>query len=115
MIMKDFLTLPPRSQKPRECGITHVLDKGLGVRQIEDSTVLSASEYVDFVKLGWGTGYIAQDLRDKINLYQQTGFRCFSAEPCWSCLSCKTASTSIGRWRSPLACPMSNSPRASSS
>jgi phosphosulfolactate synthase len=70
MILKEFLTLPQRTRKPRECGITHVLDKGLGVRQIED-LLTSASEYVDFVKLGWGTGYIAQDLRDKIKLYQQ--------------------------------------------
>jgi phosphosulfolactate synthase len=72
MILKEFLTLPQRTRKPRECGITHVLDKGLGVRQIED-LLTSASEYVDFVKLGWGTGYIAQDLRDKIKLYQQAG------------------------------------------
>ena len=72
MALKEFLALPQRTRKPRECGITHVLDKGLGVRQIED-LLSSASEYVDFVKLGWGTGYIAQDLQDKIKLYQQTG------------------------------------------
>jgi phosphosulfolactate synthase len=72
MPLKEFLTLPYRTRKPRACGITHVLDKGLGVRQIED-LLSSASEYVDFVKLGWGTGYIAQDLRDKIKLYQQAG------------------------------------------
>lgn len=72
MALKEFLALPQRTRKPRECGITHVLDKGLGVRQIED-LLTSASEYVDFVKLGWGTGYIAQDLRDKIKLYQQAG------------------------------------------
>jgi phosphosulfolactate synthase len=72
MSPKEFLTLPQRTRKPRECGITHVLDKGLGVRQVED-LLTSASEYVDFVKLGWGTGIIAQDLRDKIKLYQQAG------------------------------------------
>lgn len=72
MALKEFLALPQRTRKPRECGITHVLDKGLGVRQVED-LLTSASEYVDFVKLGWGTGYIAQDLRDKIKLYQQAG------------------------------------------
>jgi len=36
MIMKDFLMLPPRSQKPRETGISLVMDKGQGLREIED-------------------------------------------------------------------------------
>ncbi len=55
MLVRDFLTLPPRSKKPRESGLTHVLDKGLGLRQIED-LLASSSDYVDIVKLGWGTG-----------------------------------------------------------
>jgi phosphosulfolactate synthase len=70
MLVRDFLTLPPRSKKPRESGLTLVLDKGLGIRQIED-LLASSSDYVDVVKMGWGTGYIAQDLRDKVKLYQQ--------------------------------------------
>ncbi len=70
MLVKDFLALPPRSKKPRASGITLVLDKGIGVRQIED-LLASASDYVDLVKLGWGTGYIAQDLQDKVKLYQE--------------------------------------------
>jgi phosphosulfolactate synthase len=72
MIMKDFLTLPPRSQKPRETGISLVMDKGTGLRDIED-LLASASDYIDIVKLGWGTGYVTQNLRDKVNLYQQAG------------------------------------------
>jgi phosphosulfolactate synthase len=70
MLVRDFLTLPPRSKKPRESGLTMVMDKGLGVRQIED-LLASSSDYVDVVKMGWGTGYITQDLRDKVKLYQQ--------------------------------------------
>jgi phosphosulfolactate synthase len=72
MIMKDFLTLPPRSQKPRETGISLVMDKGQGLREIED-LLASASDYIDIVKLGWGTGYVTQNLRDKVTLYQQAG------------------------------------------
>jgi phosphosulfolactate synthase len=72
MLVKDFLTLPPRSKKPRDAGLTLVLDKGIGLRQVED-LLASASDYVDLVKLGWGTGYLAQDLRDKIKLYQGAG------------------------------------------
>ena len=72
MIMKDFLTLPPRTQKPREAGISLVMDKGTGLRDIED-LLASASDYIDIVKLGWGTGYVTQNLRDKVSLYQQAG------------------------------------------
>jgi phosphosulfolactate synthase (CoM biosynthesis protein A) len=72
MLIREFLTLPPRSRKPRETGITLVLDKGIGLRQMED-LLASAADYVDLVKLGWGTGYISHDLRDKIKVYQQAG------------------------------------------
>jgi phosphosulfolactate synthase len=72
MLMKEFLTLPPRTRKPREAGITLVLDKGIGLRQVED-LVASAADYVDLVKLGWGTGYISSDLKDKIKCYQAAG------------------------------------------
>jgi phosphosulfolactate synthase len=72
MLIREFLTLPPRSRKPREAGITLVLDKGIGLRQMED-LLASAADYVDLVKLGWGTGYISHDLRDKIKVYQQAG------------------------------------------
>ena len=70
MLVKEFLTLPPRSQKPREAGISLVLDKGMGLREIED-LLASASDYIDIVKLGWGTGYVTQNLRDKVALYRQ--------------------------------------------
>jgi phosphosulfolactate synthase len=72
MLVKEFLTLPPRSPKPREAGISLVLDKGTGLREIED-LLASASDYIDIVKLGWGTGYITQNLRDKVSLYRQAG------------------------------------------
>ena len=72
MLVKEFLTLPPRSQKPRETGVSFVLDKGIGLREVED-LIASASDYIDLVKLGWGTGYITQNLRDKVALYQQGG------------------------------------------
>jgi phosphosulfolactate synthase len=61
--------LPDRPSKPRERGLTHMLDKGLSVRQAED--VLSvAAEYIDVVKLGWGTAAITPDLRPKLDVYQ---------------------------------------------
>jgi len=68
----DFLTLPKRSSKPRETGITHVLDKGMGVEQIRDLFAI-CGEYVDIVKLGWGTGYVTPNLKEKIAVYHELG------------------------------------------
>jgi phosphosulfolactate synthase len=68
----DFLTLPKRSSKPRENGITHVLDKGMGVAQIRDLFAI-CGDYVDIVKLGWGTGYVTPNLKEKIAVYHELG------------------------------------------
>jgi len=70
--MLDFLTLPERSPKPRQKGLTHVLDKGLGPTQIGDLMAVAAP-YIDIVKLGWGTSYITANLKDKIACYQGHG------------------------------------------
>jgi phosphosulfolactate synthase len=67
--MLDFLLLPDRTSKPRENGLTHVLDKGLGPSQIDD-LVAVAAPYIDIVKLGWGTSYLTHNLVHKIQLYQ---------------------------------------------
>jgi phosphosulfolactate synthase len=64
-----FLDLAPRPAKPRESGLTHVMDKGLNLRQIE-GMFDTAGEYVDIVKLGWGTSYVTQNLEKKIALYR---------------------------------------------
>jgi phosphosulfolactate synthase len=64
-----FLDLPARTSKPRSQGITHVIDKGLALRQVEN-LFDTAGEYVDIVKLGWGTGYVTHNLKEKIELYR---------------------------------------------
>ena len=64
-----FLDLPARPSKPRTSGITHVIDKGLALRQVEN-LFDTAGEYVDIVKLGWGTGYVTHNLKEKIELYR---------------------------------------------
>ena len=51
----------------RDGGLTHVLDKGLGIRGWEDVLETSGA-YIDIVKLGWGTGYVTQNLRRKLDL-----------------------------------------------
>jgi phosphosulfolactate synthase len=64
-----FLELPARSPKPRTTGLTHVIDKGLNLREIE-GMFDTAGEYVDVVKLGWGTSYVTRNLEKKIALYR---------------------------------------------
>ena len=61
--------LPKRTQKPREKGMTLVLDKGFSVRQTRDFCEASSS-YTDIVKLGWGTSYVIQNLEDKLQVYR---------------------------------------------
>lgn len=70
--MLDFLDLPTRDPKPRQRGMTHVLDKGLGIRQVQDM-LETAGEFIDILKLGWGTGYVTRNLANKIAIYQEAG------------------------------------------
>lgn len=64
--------LPHRTQKPRNEGATFVLDKGYSVRQCEDFCEVS-SNYVDVVKLGWGTALVTQNLEAKLDVYANAG------------------------------------------
>jgi phosphosulfolactate synthase len=70
--MLDFLHVPARDPKPRQTGLTHVLDKGLGIRQMQD-LLETGGEFIDIVKLGWGTGYITRNLTAKVAAYQKAG------------------------------------------
>jgi phosphosulfolactate synthase len=50
-----------------ERGLTHVLDKGLGPRAWED-VLDTAGDYIDIVKLGWGTAYVTRNLSRKLEV-----------------------------------------------
>src|SRR5881275_1088469 len=64
-----FLDLPRRPGKPRTEGLTHVMDKGLNLREIEGMFDVGG-EFVDIVKFGWGTSYVTNNLEKKIALYR---------------------------------------------
>src|SRR5919199_569307 len=51
----------------RDGGLTHVIDKGLGPRAWAD-VLETAGEYIDVVKLGWGTAYVTPNLRAKLDV-----------------------------------------------
>ena len=56
----------------RDGGLTHVLDKGLGPRAWAD-VLETAGEYIDIVKLGWGTAYVTQNLARKLDVLRAAG------------------------------------------
>ncbi len=61
--------IPDRNTKPREHGITMVMDKGLSVEEAKNFMSVS-HPHVDIVKLGFGTSYVTPNLKDKLAVYQ---------------------------------------------
>ncbi len=51
----------------RDGGLTHVLDKGLGPRAWED-VLDTCGDFIDIVKLGWGTAYVTANLDRKLEV-----------------------------------------------
>jgi phosphosulfolactate synthase len=66
--------LPERTGKPRETGLTMMMDKGLSIREAE-SFIEVAGEFTDLIKLAFGTGIFAKNIETKIQLYRQAGVR----------------------------------------
>lgn len=64
--------IPERPPKPRQHGLTLMLDKGLAPRQVEDVMDIAA-EFVDIVKFGWGTAMITPGVERKIAIYRAAG------------------------------------------
>ena len=54
----------------RDGGLTHVLDKGLGPRAWED-VLETAGDYIDIVKLGWGTAWVTGNLERKLEVLRE--------------------------------------------
>jgi phosphosulfolactate synthase len=72
---QSTLHLPRRAAKPRDTGLTMVIDGGIPLWYFTD-LVSSAAQYIDFVKFGWGTAVVTSDLRAKIKVLstQDIGF-----------------------------------------
>ncbi len=64
--------IPERPEKPRNNGITMVMDKGLSIREAENF-MSAGSSYTDFVKLGFGTSLLTPGFREKIRIYREHG------------------------------------------
>jgi phosphosulfolactate synthase len=64
--------LPERPLKPRNSGLTMVMDKGLSIREAEDFMSVG-KEYTDYVKLGFGTSILTPGFEKKIGIYKKNG------------------------------------------
>jgi phosphosulfolactate synthase len=68
--------LPERTSRPRERGLTMMMDKGMSLRQAEDFLSTSA-EYTDLIKLGFGTSILTPNVEEKIKLYKDAGMKVY--------------------------------------
>ncbi len=68
--------VPERTEKTRTVGLTMVMDKGLSVREAENLAD-SAADYIDFLKLGFGTALVSKRLQEKIDIYQSAGMKVY--------------------------------------
>jgi phosphosulfolactate synthase len=68
--------LPERTKKSRNAGLTMVMDKALTMRQAEE-LIESSGEFVDIVKLGFGTSAFSSKVAEKVKLYQQNDMRVY--------------------------------------
>ncbi len=64
------LQLPARAAKPRQTGLTMMIDGGLPAGQFTD-IVSSGAEYIDFVKFGWGTAVVTGNIDAKIDVLRR--------------------------------------------
>ncbi len=72
----DIPHIPSRICKPRNSGITMMMDKGLSVKEAEEF-IRSSGDFTDFVKLGFGTALITKDLGTKLKVYREGNIRPF--------------------------------------
>jgi phosphosulfolactate synthase len=72
MTRPSFLHLPPRPDKPRSTGQTHVIDGGVSALSME-GVLRGGAEYIDVWKFGWGTAYVDPTVTDKLALLRRHG------------------------------------------
>ena len=70
----DLTYIPKRSVKPRNSGVTMMMDKGLSLRETENF-IEASGHLTDLVKFGFGTSYVTKNLEEKITLYKSAGIR----------------------------------------
>lgn len=76
MSMKNFSLpyIPNRTEKPRNNGLTMMMDKGLSLREVENF-IEASGHLTDIVKFGFGTAFVSNQLEEKIALYKKHNIR----------------------------------------
>ncbi|MFN0187396.1 MAG: phosphosulfolactate synthase [Bacteroidia bacterium] len=64
--------IPHRHVKPRLAGLTMVMDKGLSIRECEN-LIDGSGEYIDIIKLGFGSSLITPKLENKLAFFREVG------------------------------------------
>jgi phosphosulfolactate synthase len=96
-----FLSLPRRPPKPRQFGVTHVIDKGLSLPAVE-GMLEAGGDYIDIVKLGWGTAYVTRNLREKLALFREAGIPVVLGGTFWEICQSQQKLDEWRRWVSDL-------------
>jgi len=68
--------IPERAEKPRETGLTMMMDKGLSLREVENF-IDSSGHLTDIAKLGFGTSYVTPRLDEKLKLYKEANIKTY--------------------------------------
>jgi phosphosulfolactate synthase len=68
----NYLDLPYRTAKPRQSGVTMVIDNGMPLAHFAD-VVTSSGEFIDFMKFGWGTSVVHPHMEAKIDVLRSEG------------------------------------------
>jgi len=68
--------IPERTERPRDNGLTMVMDKGLSLRSAANFLDANGT-LTDIIKLGFGTSYLTKDLKDKIKLYHDAKMKVY--------------------------------------
>jgi phosphosulfolactate synthase len=66
--------IPERPAKPRDKGLTMMMDKGLSLNETINF-IESCGDFTDLVKFGFGTALITKNLDKKIKLYKDAGIK----------------------------------------
>jgi len=68
--------LPERPAKPRNKGLTMMMDKGFSTREAENF-IENNAPYTDLVKLGFGTSVVSSNVENKINIYHKSAIKVY--------------------------------------
>ena len=66
--------LPKRTEKPRQTGLTMMMDKGLSTIQMEDF-LSTSSHFTDIIKFGFGTSLVSNNIKEKVSLITNSGIK----------------------------------------